>query len=226
MEVTEIEQINRYLAGTLPEADQAAFEARMFRDATFRAEVELSREMRAGLADLRRTGELDHLTRRASSFWQRPAFGLAASALAVVASIVAFASYEQIRTLRAELAAATTSVATLASTGTGIEVLRLIRTRSGGDRPDLTWQVDPGVAELELRLDVGLEPAPTYVFQLKRVEEAARIPIITAPALAPADGELAVTLNAALLTPGRYDITAVDPSGAPIEFRLDVLPGG
>ena len=225
MNVTELEQINRYLSGTLADAEAAALETRMLSDARFRAEVELSLQLREGLADLRGTGELTHLAGPETRFWQRPAFALAASVLAVVGSLVAFASYEQIKTLRAELAAASTSVSTFASSASGLDVLRLVRTRSNGGQPDLTWSVDPAVGQLELRIDVGLEPAPSYAFQLKRLDDATGVTLVSLPAVAPTDGEVALTVNAALLQPGRYEVTARSPEGLDFEYRLAVTTG-
>jgi hypothetical protein len=222
MEVTELEQINRYLAGTLAEKDAVALEARMLRDPALRAEVELSQQLREGIGDLRRTGELEQLVGTTTPFWQKPAFALAASILAAVASIVAFASYEQIRTLRAELAGTTATLSAVASTAAGIDVLRLVRTRGNGGQPDLTWRVDPTVGQLDLRIDVGLEPAPSYAFQLKRVDDAAGVVLLTLPAVAPTEGEVAVTVNAALLQPGRYQIALRSPEALDFDYTLAV----
>jgi anti-sigma factor RsiW len=225
MRVTDLEQINRYLSGTLPDDDALALETRMLTDARFRAEVELSQQLREGLGDLRRAGELERLTAPEAAFWQKPAFALAASVLACVASIVAFASYEQIKTLRAELAGATVGLSTVASTAAGIDVLRLVRTRSNRRQPDLTWNADPTVGQLDLRIDVGLEPAPSYAFQLKRVDETAGVVLLSLPAVAPTDGEVAVTVNAALLASGRYQITLRSPEGLDFDYTLVVSAG-
>ena len=223
MTATELERINRYLSGTLPEADCIELEARMIGDDAYRAEVELSRQLRDGLRDLRQTGELDRLTRGSYRFWHQPAFGLAASAVAVMASLVALASYQQLAELRGEAVSETTPVTMTPGAATSVKLLRLVRTRSAGNEPDLTWRIDPTVGQLDLRIDVGLEPAAAYAFQLTRLDDGASIALLSSPAIGVTNGEVAVSVHATLLRPGRYEVTVRDPAGHGSSYQLAVI---
>jgi hypothetical protein len=225
MDSLELDQINNYLAGNLSEADSVTFETRIIRDSRLRAEVALSRDLREGLADLRATGELEQLLHRRTAFWHRPAFSLAASAVAVLASLVALASYRQLDDLREGRASRPAPAAAIGpATATQVAVLRLMKTRSASGEAAVAWRVDASVGQLDLRIDAGLEPAPIYAFELSRIEGATDIPIVTS-AVPVTDGEVAVKVNAALLPPGRYEVALRAPTGEASRFGLDVIAG-
>jgi len=222
MTVIELDCINHYLSGNLSEEERSAVESRMLRDSEFRAEVELSRELREGLADLRATGELDDLAAHRASLWQRPAFGLAASALAVLASLVALASYQKLTTLRQRLETVASVPSIASPSAPGVEVLRFVQTRGAAEGSELTWQFDPTVGRLDLHFDVGLEPAASYSLELSLVGEGGDALVLSAPSVAVTDGEVSLALNPALLQPGTYAVTLEDATHGAWHYRFKV----
>lgn len=220
----EREQIDRYLAGRLSEAEAVAVETRIIHDAKFRAEVELTESLREGLKDLAARGELEPMLGVSTPFWQRPAYALAATVVAAIAGITSVALYQQLDQARGRISMLAQEAATPQLAGGGAtEVLALVRTRGAGGEPDVLWQTDPGVGQIELRLDAGIEPAAAYALRIGRLDGNTPINLLALPSVVPADGEVVVTVNAALFQRGDYavSIAPVD-GGEETVFRLRV----
>jgi len=220
----EHERIDRYLAGRLSDEEAADVETRIIHDAEFRAEVELTESLREGLQELASRGELEPVLGVSTPFWQRPVYALAATVVATFAGITAIALYQQLDQARDRISVLAQNAATTRLAGSGAtEVLQLVRARGAGSEPDVLWQTDPGIAQIELRLDAGVEPAAAYALQIARLDGNTPIKLLALPSVVPADGEVVVTVNAAWLGRGDYAVTiAPVDGGEETVFRLRI----
>jgi hypothetical protein len=223
MDTAEIDRINHYLSGRLPEAACLEFQGRMILEGAFRAEVELSRHMRQGLADLRRTGELGRLLRRTPAFWQTPAYGIAASCLAVASALVALTSHQHLKALQGDRGLDQVHSAIALSAARAREIVRLAQTRGAAGKAAVIWTIDPAVGRLDMRVDVGPEAFASYALRLERIEPARPATMFSAPSVVAADGEVTVVLNAALFEPGNYRLTLRDAVGQEFNYGLHVV---
>ena len=213
MSVTDRELIDRYLAGTLDEVAREAVEVRIIAESAFRREVELTEALREGLHELDSTGRLANVNLDTRRFWERPAYALAASVAAGLLGITAFAIYGQLeRTRGAMVTLQQELIGSRPATASRVTVLTLVRTRSSG--PDLRWKASAQAELLEFRLDPGPAPVAAYRVSLVRIEDAQRIEIVNAPAVAPSStGEVVFGVNSRLLAPGDYEVVLA-PVGA------------
>jgi hypothetical protein len=60
---------------------------------------------------------------------------------------------------------------------------------------------------LELRFDVGFEPAGSYRVVVERMTDGAAVLVLESRATMTPDGEAALTVESALFEPGNYEIT-------------------
>lgn len=222
--IEDRELIDRYLADRTDHAGREAVEARIVGDAGFRAEVELTESLRAGLRGLAASGGLATTARTRRGFWERPSYALAASVAAGLLGIAAYAMYGQLERAREAMVGLQREMAGSRPGATSrVTVLTLVRTRSAG--PDLVLKAATQAELLELRLDPGVTLAGAYTVRLERVEGAQRIQIVVLPSVAPSStGEIVVGVNSRLLAPGDYEVV-LQPAGsgvAAMVYRIRV----
>lgn len=228
MSVTDRELIDRYLASRLDEVTRAQVEARIVADAVFRKEVELTEQLRRGLRELDARGDLSPLVVSPRSFWQQPIYALAASVAVGLLALTSVVLYQQLDRARATAIALAQEMGSLKPSGTSrVEVLRLARTRAAGDEPDLVWSRSGPNAMLELRLDAGAAPGPSYEVVLTRIGTGGDAPVLRVPvAGVSSEGEVVVSVNSAVLQVGDYTIRLTPleagDGGATSVFRLQV----
>lgn len=226
------ELIDAYLAGRLDEATRAEVEARIVGDAAFRREVELTEQLRTGLRELDAQGVLDTTTARPrGAFWRRPTYALAASVVAGLSVLTALALYGQLQRGRAELVQLQQALGRLQPGAvSGSRVVSMVRTRATGSEPDLVLQ---GIAPhelIQLRFDVGTEPATAYRVSVDRIEDSNAVRLIELPSVATAaTGEVVISVHPALMPPGDYALTLNPAGGTPavaevIRYRVRVSP--
>ncbi|HEU0224766.1 MAG TPA: hypothetical protein VFR29_04985 [Steroidobacteraceae bacterium] len=186
--------IRQYLAGSLSEKDLRMVETRIVEDPEFRNEVELTQALRQGLRELQKRGEIAPLLSPRRAFWSPPRVALAASLATVALGAASFLFF-----LRPDPAAP----------GVVTETLYFVQTRSAGFEPDVTWRQPRAPRTVELRFDVGLEPAPAYGVTVERVRGQDTDPVLSLDAVTTDDGEAIVALDGALLKPGDYELNLV-----------------
>lgn len=221
--------IDRYLSNRLSGAELELVETRIVSDADFRNEVELTDALRDGLRQLNSQGEVAPLLALRSRFWAPSSFGLAASIVAGLLGVTSLLLYERLNQTRQALTTATDglTVTTLTHT-TATETLRFEHTRSGNVAPDVSWHHSSTPTLLELRFDVGLEPAASYRVLVERLATGTDTTILfAAPAAIDANGEVAIVVHSALLRPGDYRIRLEPESSTsvqqePISYTLRV----
>lgn len=205
------EIIDRYLANRLGDAEREMIETRIVRDAGFRNEVELTEALRDGLQQLEKQGQLEPLLRSRTWMWRRAPFAIAASVLACAFGIATFLLYRPVDDSRRELAT---------------ETLRFAQTRSSEERPDVIWQRSPVPTRMELRFDVGLEPAAEYRVVIDQASTDAAAPVFEARTGSTGDGEVSISIDSTLLEPGDYRIRlepqAPDALREPTTYTLRV----
>jgi hypothetical protein len=227
LSTSDRELIDRYLAGRLDEATRAEVEARIVGDAAFRAEVELTGELRAGLHELESRGDLGRLDAARRPVWQRPAYALAASVVAGLLGIAILAMYGQLEDARTELQNLRTAIVLRpASPDSRPRVATLVRARSGTP-VDLVLVASELPDLVELRLDPGADGAPAYRVALDRLDAERVIAVLRLPSMAPGDdGTLVLVINAAFLAPGSYRVSLASaaPGSSEVVYRLRVDP--
>jgi hypothetical protein len=200
------ELIDRYLADRLTGTEAHVVETRIVEDPVFRNEVELAAAFRDGLRELQDRGELTPLLSPRQPAWRQPRFGLAASAAAVALGLTSFLLYQRLATQPAAAAS---------------ESLVFEQRRSAAGGADATWERS-GTGTLELRFDVGPEPAPAYEVAIRRGPDAALW--LRATAVTAADGEAVLRVDGRRFTPGDYTIRlAASGSSESPEFTLRVV---
>jgi hypothetical protein len=189
--------IDRYLAGRLGEAEREMVETRIVHDADFRNEVELTEALRDGLRQLQAQGQVAPLLKPRSWMWRRSPFAIAAAIVACAIGVTTFLVYRPLDEGRQVLAT---------------ETLRFIKTRSGNAQPDVIWRQSSQPMQIEMRFDVGLEPAAEYRVVVGRISNDATAPVIEVLAGRTATGEVLITVDSTLLAPGDYRIRLVPQS--------------
>lgn len=200
------ELIDRYLANRLTGTEAHVVETRIVEDSVFRNEVELAAAFRDGLRELRDRGELTPLLSPRATTWRHPRFAVAASASAVALGLASFLVYQRL----------TTDPAAAAS-----ESLVFEHRRSAANGADVTWERS-GAGLLELRFDVGADPAPAYEVVITRGADRGEW-LRTTAATAPG-GEAVLRVDARPFAPGDYAIRLAAPSSPEsLAFTLRVV---
>ena len=186
------ETIDRYLANRLNDAERALVETRIVADPDFRHEVELTQALRDGLRELQKQGEVAPLLQPRTWMWRRAPFAIAASVLALAIGVSALLYFERTAGKPATIVVAS---------------LQFERMRGAESGPDVTWQRTQSPTLLELRFDVGMEPAPSYSVLIERTGAGPDTTVFTAASVGVGlDGQLALSIDAALLASGDYRI--------------------
>lgn len=186
------ETIDRYLANRLSDAEREVVATRIVGDPAFRHEVELTQALRDGLRELQKQGEVAPLLRPRTWMWRRSPFAIAASVAALALGVGVLLYFER-----------------TASRPQGLVVasLQFEHTRSGAAAPDVVWQRTSSPALLEMRFDVGLEPAESYSVLIERVGPRADTTVFSAAAVSSSlNGQLTLAINSALFEAGDYRI--------------------
>ncbi|MGH8222003.1 MAG: hypothetical protein ACREQZ_03425, partial [Woeseiaceae bacterium] len=68
------------------------------------------------------------------------------------------------------------------------------------------WERRGTPAHLEMRFDVGPEPAATYHVTISRADETAASPAVDLVVPTASDGEVMLAVDGAVLKPGNYEI--------------------
>ena len=186
------ETIDRYLANRLNDAERELVETRIVGDPDFRHEVELTQALRDGLRELQKQGEVAPLLRPRTWMWRRSPMAIAASVLALAVGVGALLFLGRPGNRPAALVVAS---------------LQFEHARGAAAAPDVTWQRAESPTLLEMRFDVGLQPAPSYSILIERTGPGADATVFTAASVGIGlDGQLALSINSALLEPGDYRI--------------------
>lgn len=202
----ERDLIDRYLANRLTGMEAQLVDTRIVEDPVFRNEVELSAAFRDGLRELHLRGELTPLLSSRQTMWRHPRFAMAASAAAVALGLTSFLLLQR---FESPPAAAVD------------ELLVFERTRGPADGADLAWQVPAAPGVVEMRFDVGLDPAPAYEAVIVRDARE----LMRATAATGSDGLAVLRADAALFEPGDYAIRLTAPgSSEALTFTLRVTP--
>lgn len=193
------ESIDRYLANHLGDAERESVETRIVGDPAFRHEVELTAALRDGLRELDRQGRVAPLLKTRTGIWPRSPIAIAASILALALGVAALLFYQRIEHVRRDLAAAPGKLV--------VATLRFEQTRGAETGPDMTWQRPSQPTVLEMRFDVGLEPAADYSVVIERLQPGAEPLVVLSKRTVPsADGTVPLTVDSAVLASGDYRI--------------------
>jgi hypothetical protein len=184
--------IDRYLANRLTETEVLVVETRIVGDPEFRNEVELTEALRDGLRELQSRGEIAPLLAHRHARWRHPRFALAASVAAIALGAASFLFYQRLDIGNREVVVAS---------------LRFEHTRGADAGPDLVWRQTGAPTRLQMRFDVGLEPAAAYRVAIERMTDGAAVRVLDTAAAITRDGEAAIEVDAALFEPGDYEIT-------------------
>ncbi len=186
--------VDRYLAGHLDQSEREMVETRIVRDAKFRGDVELTAALRDGLRQLQAQGQVEPLLKARTWMWGRSPWAIAAALLACAIGVATLLVQRPQDESRPVLATQT---------------LHFVTTRSGDARSDATWQKTSQPTRLQMRFDVGLEPAPEYRVTIVRVARGSTAPVFEVLAGRTGEGDVAIAVDSALLEPGDYGISLV-----------------
>lgn len=205
---TDMELVQRYLSDSLTEEEHTLIETRIVVDPDFRREVELTVAMQEGMRELARRSEIAPLLAPQSSFWTHPPLAVAASIIAGLLATTSLLLYERLDQTERTLMAATNAVRESTLTvPTRIEALRFEQTRGVEDTPDATWRRSPIPTLLELRFDIGLDPAASYTAVIEQAAAGSDATVLVVPAIGiDADGQIMISVHSALLRPADYRI--------------------
>jgi hypothetical protein len=185
------ELICRYLARRLTEAEELMLESRIVEDPVFRNEVELTAALKDGMHELEGRGEVSRLLTGDGGSRRRLHIALAASLGAFTLGLVSFLFYQQ----REELAPAAVT-----------ETLNFEQTRGSGAQADVAWERSSAPTQLEMRFDVGPEPAAAYQVTISRTDDDAAEATVGLEIATSSDGEVVLSIDGALLEQGDYEI--------------------
>lgn len=206
------ELINRYLAGSLTDAEALVIETRIVDYPTFRGEVELTVALKEGFRELEKRQELSSLLAAQSEAWsQWRLFAIAATALIAVAGLSWMViedhedgSHDAIQTSE----------------------LYFEHTRGSALEGESVWQRSGAPARLRLHLDVGATPAPNYEVSISNAEHNRSGLVFSSIETTEVEGEVVADIDGAILKPGRYRITLTPLEGVdnvqPITYQLTV----
>jgi hypothetical protein len=183
------ELIGRYLARRLTEAEELMIETRIIQDPAFRNEVELTQALKEGMRELEHRGEMPRLL-AAKLGWQSPKVAVAAVVATVAAGLVTFSFYQARETL---------------APAPVIETLRFEAMR-GGAEADVTWVRGDAPVLVEMRFDVGPEPAPTHRVTISRLPVGSAGPVLVRVVSTSPEGEAMLVVDGGLFPPGDYEI--------------------
>ncbi|HMN46279.1 MAG TPA: hypothetical protein PKE27_17005 [Povalibacter sp.] len=214
---------NRYLAGQLAGAEQAAFEARLIEDPAVLRELEATARLKAGLRQLRRRGDLEHAMpgQRRSAV---TAFGLAAAmALLAIGLGLNFPVGDRPPSIAADVAALTAGHGKTLPIASSHSLLRM---RSARADAVIALPATPGAIELRV-LSAEAQPQAPYRLRLRRPADATSRAGSVAESLIEAapDGWVTLYLDSRTLSPGRYELDIVpmaSPEGQPEIFVIDI----
>jgi len=139
---------------------------------------------------------------------------------------VLYERLEQSRQPRVDGAGSKVQVELAAPIGT--EILQFERTRGGTGSPDITWNRSVVPTTLELRFDVGLEPAESYTATIDRIAPQAARNLLSLPNISTgADGQVSFKMHSALFPAGDYRIGLEPPDAhasaiEPIVYSLRI----
>ena len=220
---SNLERIARYLAGKLSEPEARQFEAECAAREDLRRELELSLQIKEGLARLRDHGRLELRPR----FWRSTPFRLALTGIAAALAI-ATALLLSFKPESKPLLTATAPVASPSSDT--IPTYRFVSMRGIDARPVAIPAVAP-VVLLQVRPN---DPSPSgrYRVSLKQLGRPGEPPpIAQLTGIAPADdGFVTLYLRPSALSPGRYLLTveSIPGSSSPgkVEFGMEIGSAG
>ena len=194
-----LEIIDRYLANRLSDAERELVETRIVGEPAFRHEVELTEALRDGLRELQAQGEVAPLLSPRTWMWSRSPIAIAASVMALVFGVTAFLLYQRLDQPQQDLRAASGELV--------VATLLFERIRSAQPGPDVSWERSAAPTLLEMRFDVGLEPAAAYRVQVEWIGAGPDATLLLAtPAVVGPEGGVSISLHSALLEPGNYRI--------------------
>jgi hypothetical protein len=207
------ELIRRYLANRLSDTEELMVTTRIIQDPQFRNEVEVTAAFREGIRELENRGKLSPLLESRTRRWPR-----AQLALAAAVAIVAMGGLISLLLDQRRDEGAPTVIT---------ETLRFETTRGDGALADVTWHQSGRPVRLELRFDVGPDPAGSYLVTLERVSGGAIVSMADRPIPVSSGGEVVHFLDGALLEPGDYEIRLepqpVVVGDGIVNYRLTVL---
>jgi hypothetical protein len=209
------ELIRRYLANRLSDAEELMVTTRIVRDPRFGNEVEVTAAFREGIRELEKRGKLSPLLDSQTRRWSR-----AQIAFAATVAIVAMGGLISYLFDRPREQTAPTVIA---------ETLRFETVRGDGTLADVTWHQSGRPVRLEMRFDVGPDPAGSYRVTLERVFGATIVSMADRPVPVSSGGEVVLFLDGTLLEPGDYEIR-LEPQPVVagddiVNYRLTVLGG-
>ncbi|MGQ0430765.1 MAG: hypothetical protein ACT4UQ_12605, partial [Gammaproteobacteria bacterium] len=178
----EAELIRRYLAGSLSQKELEMVETRIVEETEFRNEVELTQALRDGLRELQTRGEIAPLLSPRRRFWLDPRAALAASLAVVALGVASFLFFQRSDEAPLELPT---------------ETLRFLATRGAPAAADATWTRAHVSVRLELRFDVGLDPAAAYAVRIERMTDGIAVRTLESTAMVSPEGEAILTIDGA-----------------------------
>lgn len=186
-------------------------ETRIVSDADFRNEVTLTDALRDGLRELDAQGQIQPLLQARSWTSGRASLAIAAAMLACAIGVATFLIHRPSDDGR--------QVSTT-------QTLHFVQTRGGEATPDVTWIRSPEPTRIEMRLDVGVEPAAEYRVSIIRLSGDAPGQVFETLAALTGERDLVIAVDSALLAPGDYGVLLVpDRPGADqpeVHYRLRV----
>ena len=227
--IHESEFANRYLAGTLSDAERALYEPEVARNPDTLRELEATARLKVGLARLRERGELDELLQPTAWARFRPALAIAAlvAVVAIGVALVRFGGGGQ--TASPLLAASAASLvdrqgSVLAVTRT----LAVFRKRVAGADATLEAAAVPQAVELRVLPEMTV-PSGDYRVTLARVTgDRASEAVASIVGLRPAqDGFVSVFVDTSRLSAGSYqlDVLGTAPGDSTVAagtYRIQV----
>jgi hypothetical protein len=227
--IHESELANRYLAGTLSEAERARYEPEVAQNPDTLRELEATARLKVGLARLRERGELDELLQPAPWARFRPALAVAAL-LAVVAIGVALVRFEGGSQTASPLLAAT-AASLVDRQGAVLPVTRTLavfRKRVAGADATLEAVAVPQAVELRVLPEMTV-PSGDYRVALSLVTaDRASEAVASIAGLRPgSDGFVSVFVDTSRLSAGFYqlDVQGTASGGSTVAagtFRIQV----
>jgi hypothetical protein len=221
-QIAERQIIERYLAGQLSEEDARAFEAYVEVHPEIHRNIEVVARMKAGLATLRKRGELGGLLAAKSPPWHRRTALLVAAAASVIVALILVVRPWSVDSGGALLAA---TLQELAMGNSDVPVLkaRIALTRSRGIKPQvIAIAPDGGAIEVTLQLSA---PDPTVAYSavfsrlvgnsLEQVAESNNLHTNDA-------GDLVLFVRTESLREGNYLFRISTNGREPSEFALRV----
>ena len=209
----DLARIAQYLAGRLPESEAEAFEADCAAREDLRRELELTLQIKEGLAQLRERGRLE--LNRDSPKSRLVPFGLAAAVAVIAVALLMWSRLEPKRQGTPLLTASPPIATSLSS----VPTYRFVSMRDAKAQPIVIAE-DAAVIALNIRPDDPSRTSRYRVALKRRGVDAQRTAIAEVGGLTRAsDGFVTVYLRSRTLTPGPY-LLLVDPTPATDSFGV------